>query len=162
EGRSWHTPSGDPADCRQLQGGMSVVEGPAPHGQPHPHDYPHVVYHCGNVTDGAIPLSVHCWVSLDGGQTWSIVQGPNNPPSDCTGKYGGRGRAVGPDGMLYMSIQCPPVAGGVAVAGSGPLYLASSRDEGNTWDYQFVVNTSSKPPRNCWSPRSPSTRQATS
>src|SRR4029077_8902632 len=25
EGRSWHTPSGDPADCRQLQGGMSVA-----------------------------------------------------------------------------------------------------------------------------------------
>jgi hypothetical protein len=142
EGRSWHTPSGDPADCRQLQGGMSVVEGPAPHGQPHPHGYPHVVYHCGNVTDGAIPLSVHCWVSLDGGQTWSRVEGPNNPPSDCTGKYGGRGRAVGPDGTLYMSIQCPPTAGGVAIAGSGPLYLASSRDEGNTWDYQFVVNTS--------------------
>src|SRR4029077_19605329 len=58
------------------------------------------------------------------------------------GKYGGRGRAVGPDGTLYMSIQCPPTAGGVAIAGSGPLYLASSRDEGNTWDYQFVVNTS--------------------
>jgi hypothetical protein len=145
EGRSWHTPSGDPADCRQLQGGMSVAEGPAPHGQPHPHGYPHVVYHCGNVSDGAIPLSVHCWVSLDGGQTWSFVQGPNNPPPACTTgntKYGGRGRAVGPDGTLYMSIQCLPTSGGVVIAGSGPLYLASSRDEGTTWSYQFVVNTS--------------------
>ena len=136
EGRNWHTPSGDPADCRQLQGGMSVVEGPAPHGEPQPVDYPHVVYHCGNITDGAVPLSVHCWKSLDGGQTWSFVQGPNNPP--CTGKYGGRGRAVGRHGTLYMSIQCPPATG----AGNGPLYLASSRDEGNTWEYQFVVNTS--------------------
>src|SRR5262249_11051895 len=80
EGATWHSPPGDPADCRQLQGEMSVVEGPAPHGQPHPHGYAHVVYHCGNVSDVAIPLSVHCWVSLDGGQTWSFVQGPNNPP----------------------------------------------------------------------------------
>ena len=142
EGRSWHSPPGDPAACRQLQGGMSIVEGPAPRGQPQPVHYPHVVYHCGNISDGAVPLSVHCWKSLDGGQTWSFVQGPNNPPANCTGKYGGRGRAVGPDGTLYMSIQCQPTAGGVAVAGPGPLYLASSRDEGNTWDYQFVVNTS--------------------
>jgi hypothetical protein len=142
EGRSWHSPPGDPAACRQLQGGMSIVEGPAPYGQPQPVGYPHVVYHCGNVSDGAVPLSVHCWKSLDGGQTWSFVQGPNNPPSNCTGKYGGRGRAVGRDGTLYMSIECQPTAGGVAIAGSGPLYLASSRDEGNTWNYQFVVNTS--------------------
>ena len=142
EGHSWHSPPGDPADCRQLQGGMSIVEGPAPRGQPQPVHYPHVVYHCGNISDGAIPLSVHCWKSLDGGQTWSFVQGPNNPPSDCTGKYGGRGRAIGPDGTFYMSIQCQPTAGGIAIAGPGPLYLASSRDEGNTWNYQFVVNTS--------------------
>lgn len=145
EGRSWHSPPGDPAACRQLQGGMNIVEGPAPKGQPQPVGYPHVVYHCGNISDGAIPLSVHCWKSLDGGQTWSFVQGPNNPPSNCTmqdGKYGGRGRAIGPDGTFYMSIECQPTAGGVAIAGPGPLYLASSRDEGNTWDYQFVVNTS--------------------
>jgi hypothetical protein len=142
EGHSWHSPPGDPAACRQLQGGMSIAEGPAPRGQPQPVNYPHVVYHCGNVSDGAIPLSVHCWKSLDGGQTWSFVQGPNNPPSNCTGKYGGRGRRVGPDGTLYMSMECQPTAGGVAIAGPGPLYLASSRDEGNTWDYQFVVNTS--------------------
>jgi hypothetical protein len=141
EGRSWHNPPGDPAACRQLQGGMSIVEGPAPHGQPQPVRYPHVVYHCGNVSDGAIPLSVHCWKSLDGGQTWSFVQGPNNPPSNCIGKFGGRGRAIGRDGMLYMSIQCQPVANGAAIAGPGPLYVASSRDEGNTWEYQFVTNT---------------------
>jgi hypothetical protein len=121
---------------------MSIVEGPAPRGQAQPVDYPHVVYHCGNISDGAVPLSVHCWKSLDGGQTWSFVQGPNNPPADCVGKFGGRGRAVGPDGTLYMSMECQPTSGGVAVAGPGPLYLASSRDEGNTWDYQLVVNTS--------------------
>jgi hypothetical protein len=148
EGRSWHSPPGDPAACRQLQGGMSIVEGPAPRGQPQPVHYPHVVYHCGNVSDGAIPWSVHCWKSLDGGQTWSFVAGPNNPPSDCVmqkGRYGGRGRAVGPDGTLYMSVECLPTAGGMGlagIAGPGPLYLASSRDEGNTWNYQFVTNTS--------------------
>jgi hypothetical protein len=142
EGHSWQTPPGDPASCRQLQGGMSIVEGPAPKGQPQPVGYPHVVYHCGNISDGAVPLSVHCWKSLDGGQTWSFVQGPNNPPSDCVGKFGGRGRAIGPDGTLYMSMQCQPTAAGVAIAGPGALYLASSRDEGNTWNYQLVVNTS--------------------
>jgi hypothetical protein len=148
EGRTWHSPVGDPAACRQLQGGMSIVEGPAPRGQPQPVGYPHVVYHCGNVSDGAIPWSVHCWKSLDGGQSWSFVQGPNDPPSNCkmqNGRYGGRGRAVGPDGTLYMSVECLPTAGGqglAAIAGPGPLYLASSSDEGNTWQYQFVTNTS--------------------
>src|SRR5262249_15761674 len=43
---------------------------------------------------------------------------------------------------LYMSVSCQPTVGGVAVAGPGPLYLASSRDEGDTWNYQLVVNTS--------------------
>src|SRR5215469_15838786 len=46
-----------PQTCRQLQGGMSIAEGPAPKGQPQPVNYPHVVYHCGNVSDGAIPLA---------------------------------------------------------------------------------------------------------
>jgi hypothetical protein len=143
EGQTWNAPPDDTTACRQLQGGMSVAEGPAPAGQPQPVGYPHVVYHCGNVTDGAVPLSVHCWKTLDGGQTWSIFQGPNNPPSDCNGKFGGRGRAVGRDGTLYMSVECQPVsAGGASIAGPGPLYLASSVDEGNTWSYQFVTNTS--------------------
>lgn len=142
EGRTWHSPPGDPADCRQLQGGQSIVEGPAPRGQPQPHHYPHVVYECGQVSDSAIPLSVHCWKSLDGGETWSFVAGPNNPPSDCTGKFGGRGKAVARDGTLYMAVECVPAAGGATTGGPGPLYLASSRDEGNTWDYQFVTNTS--------------------
>jgi FG-GAP-like repeat len=142
EGLTWHSPPGDPASCRQLNGGQSVIEGPAPIDQPQPVGYPNVVYECGQVSDGAIPLSVHCWKSLDGGQTWSLFQGPNNPPPDCTGKYGGRGKAVGPDGTLYMAIECTPAAGGVTVGGPGPLYLASSSDEGNTWYYQFVTNTS--------------------
>ena len=124
---------------------MNIIEGPAPRGQPQPVGYPHVVYHCGNVQDTAIPLSVHCWKSLDGGQTWSFVQGPNNPPSNCVmlnGKFGGRARAVGSDGTIYMGIECQPTAGGVTIAGPGPLYLASSSDEGNTWQYQFGTNTS--------------------
>lgn len=140
EGQSWHSPPGDPAACRVLQGGMSVVEGPAPRGEPQPIRYPHVVYHCGNESDFVTPHSVRCWKSLDGGETWSFVQGPNNPPSDCTG-FGARGRAIGRDGTLYMSIQCQTVVNGAATAGPGPLYLASSRDEGNTWEYQFVTNT---------------------
>ena len=142
EGKTWHSPPGDPADCRQLQGGMNVTEGPAPLGQPQPVNYPNVVYHCGNVSDGAIPLSVHCYKTLDGGQTWSLLQGPNNPPPKCTGKFGGRGRAVDLNGTFYMSVECQPVVDGRAVAGKGPLYLATSHDEGNTWSYQFIVKTS--------------------
>jgi hypothetical protein len=142
EGVTFHTPPGDPASCRQLSGGQSVIEGPAPVGQPQPVGYPHVVYECGQVSDSAIPLSVHCWKSLDGGQTWSYAEGPNNPPSDCTGKYGGRGKVVGPDGTLYMAMECTPAAGGATTGGPGPLYLATSHDEGNTWSYQFVTSTS--------------------
>jgi hypothetical protein len=128
EGATWENSPGDSTGCRQLEGGMSVVEGPAPDGAPPPHGYPHVVYHCGNVMDGVVPLSAHCWTSLDGGQTWSFVQGPNSAPN-CTNERP-RGRAVGPDGALYMSIQC-----------SEGLQLATSRDEGTTWQYQNVLNT---------------------
>jgi hypothetical protein len=143
EGQSWHSPPGDPAACRLLQGGMSIVEGPAPRGQPQPVGYPHVVYHCGNESDFITPHSVRCWKSLNGGETWSFVQGPNSPPSNCTATGGNaaRGRAIGLDGTLYMSIQCQLTANGAAIAGPGPLYVASSHDEGNTWEYQFVTNT---------------------
>jgi len=40
-----------------------------------------------------------------------------------------------------MSIQCQSVTNGAAVV---PLYVASSRDEGNTWEYQFVTNTTNE------------------
>jgi hypothetical protein len=126
EGTTWHNPVGD--ECRQLQGGMSVLEGPAPAAGPQPVGYPHVVYHCGNVMDGVSPLSTHCWKSLDGGHTWSYVEGPNGAPN-CDNERP-RGRAVAPDGTFYMSIQC-----------TGELRLAISRDEGTTWQVRPVVAT---------------------
>lgn len=123
-GRTWQNPREQ--SCRQLQGGMSVVEGPAPAGGARPVGYPHVVYQCGNVTDGASPLSVHCWKSLDGGQTWSYVAGPNNAPG-CADERP-RGRAVGPDGTFYMSIQC-----------DDELEIAVSHNEGATWQIRPVA-----------------------
>jgi hypothetical protein len=123
-GKTWQNPTGD--ECRQLQGGMSVVEGVAPAGSPRPIGYPHVVYQCGNTKDGVAPLSVHCWKSLDGGKKWSYVEGPNNLPS-CADERP-RGRAVGPDGTLYMSIQC-----------DSDLRIAASDDEGRTWHVTSVA-----------------------
>jgi len=124
DGKTWHNPAEQ--DCRQLQGGMSVVEGPAPAGSPKPVGYPHVIYQCGNVTDGASPLSVHCWKSLDGGDTWSYVAGPNNA-ANCADERP-RGRAVGPDGTFYMSIQC-----------DGELEIAVSHNEGASWQVRPVA-----------------------
>ena len=99
---------------------------------PHP-----AVNHCRSATrtsstnaassDGAIPLSVHCWKSLDGGETWSFVPGPNNPPSDCTGKFGGRPKAVGSDGTMYMGMECHPDSWEVSRWWPWAVYLASSQ-----------------------------------
>jgi hypothetical protein len=41
-----------------------------------------------------------------------------------------------------MAMECTPAAGGATTGGPGPLYLATSHDEGNTWSYQFVTSTS--------------------
>jgi hypothetical protein len=123
DGRTWHNPQAQ--NCRELQGGMSIVEGPAPRHAAQPKGYPHVVYHCGNIVDGVSPLSTHCWKSLDGGKTWDYVEGPNTIPG-CTNERP-RGRAVGPDGTFYMSIQC-----------DGQLLSASSVDEGTTWQIHSI------------------------
>ncbi len=126
DGKTWQNPTDD--TCRQLQGGMSVVEGPAPACGAKPVGYPHVVYHCGNVQDAVSPLSTHCWKSLDGGDTWTYVEGPNNAPN-CDNERP-RGRAVGPDGTFYMSIEC-----------AGKLEIATSHDEGASWQVQPLAAT---------------------
>lgn len=125
-GQTWQSPRG--RDCRQLQGGMSVVEGPAPVGSARPVGYPHVVYHCGNIQDGVSPLSTHCWKSLDGGETWSYVEGPNGA-TKCDNERP-RGRAISPDGTFYMSIQC-----------DAGIKFAISRDEGTHWQIQPAFKT---------------------
>jgi hypothetical protein len=125
DGATWTTTPniGCPA-----QGGVAMIEGPAPAGGAQPTGYPHVVYYCANAQDGEESF-LACHKSLDGGRSWQLTgSSPDPVPAQegCSPEHlrTTRGGEVGPDGVLYFpTFSCDSRTLGIAVSG----------DEGRTW-----------------------------
>jgi BNR repeat protein len=125
DGETWGT---NPNIGCPAQGGVALMEGPAPAGTPEPAGYPHVVYYCANAQDGEESVLV-CHRSRDGGSSWELTGStpdPVPPQPGCSPEElrSTRGGEVGPDGVLYFpTYSCD----------DRTLGLAVSRDQGDTW-----------------------------
>ena len=132
DGKTWATTPniGCPA-----QGGVALMEGPAPADTEKPAGYPHVVYYCANAQDGENSVLV-CHRSLDGGRNWQSTGGSPDPVPAEDGCAPGtlrttRAGDVGPDGVLYFpTFSCDDRVLGIAV----------SRDQGRTWTRRKVLD----------------------
>jgi hypothetical protein len=133
DGRSWHAvtrfacPGGDYE---------KIAAGPPPKGGAKPVGYPNVVYGCVN---GAAPTFVVgpgriCYKSLDGGSTWTVAGQPLPSPLAPGCLQFQEPQQVGPDGTLYLPLNCATLATNPA----GLVRVAISHDEGLTWDYVAV------------------------
>jgi hypothetical protein len=113
-----------------------IAAGPPPAGGAAPTGYPDVVYTCVN---GPAPWFVVgpgrvCYKSLDGGVSWSVAGMPVPSPLAPGCLHFQEPQRVGPDGTLYMPLNC-------SLNGSNPAGLvrvAISHDEGQTWSYAQV------------------------
>jgi hypothetical protein len=114
-----------------------IAAGPPPAGGAQPIGYPDVVYAC---VVGPVPWFVvgpgrPCYKSLDGGVTWNPTGAPALPSPLAPGcLHYQEPQRVGPDGTLYMPLNCAPT-------GTNPYALvqvAISHDEGMTWSYSPV------------------------
>jgi hypothetical protein len=113
-----------------------VAGGPPPAGGPAPAGYPDVLYVCVN---GPAPVFAVgpgrvCYKSLDGGGSWNLAGMPVPSPLAPGCLQFQEPEAVGPDGTLYVPLNC-------GAAGSNPagmVRVAVSHDEGGTWSYAQV------------------------
>jgi hypothetical protein len=111
-----------------------LAAGPPPAGGTKPTGYPDVVYGCVN---GPAPVFVAgpgrvCYRSLDGGVTWSLAGAPvPSPLAPGCGEFQEPER-VGPDGTLYLPLNC---SSGTGTNPTGLVGVAVSHDEGTTWSY---------------------------
>jgi hypothetical protein len=132
DGRSWqaNTRFGCPGGDYE-----KIAAGPAPAGGAQPVGYPNVVYGC---TNGPIPFFVVgparvCYKSLDGGKSFSSTGAPVTPSPLAPGCLQFQeAQTVGPDGTLYVPLNCVDNPTGVRVR------VAVSTDEGTTWSYPAV------------------------
>ncbi|MDQ1695521.1 MAG: hypothetical protein QOJ03_874 [Frankiaceae bacterium] len=132
-GRSWHAvtrfacPGGDYE---------KIAGGPPPAGGAKPVGYPDVLYGC---TNGPAPTFVVgpgriCYKSLDGGLSWSAAGQPLPSPLAPGCLQFQEPQQVGPDGTLYLPLNCATLASNPA----GLVKVAISHDEGLTWSYTSV------------------------
>lgn len=110
--------------------------GPAPAGGVKPTGYPDVLYGCVN---GVAPWFVVgpgrvCYKSLDGGQSWAFAGQPLPSPEAPGCLHFQEPQQVGPDGTLYLPLNCATLATNPA----GLVKVALSHDEGLTWSYVSV------------------------
>jgi hypothetical protein len=109
-----------------------IAAGPPPAGGAKPQGYPDVVYGC---TNGPAPVFVVgparvCYKSLDGGKSFAFTGGVVTPSPLAPGCLQFQeAQVVGPDGTLYLPLNCVDNPTGVKVR------VAMSTDEGLTWSY---------------------------
>ncbi|MFL5822743.1 MAG: sialidase family protein [Solirubrobacteraceae bacterium] len=113
-----------------------IAAGPPAAGGPKPSGYPDVVYGCAN---GPAPTFVVgpgrvCWKSLDGGETWSVAGMPVPSPLAPGCLHFQEPQRVGPDGTVYMPLNCSSTGSNPA----GLIRVALSHDEGQIWSYVQV------------------------
>ena len=133
-GKLWH-----PVTQFACPGGdyEKIGGGPPPAGGAKPTGYPNVLYGCAN---GYAPWFVvgpgrFCWKSLDGGFTWNATGAPVVPSPQAPGcLHFQEEQKVGPDGTLYVPLNCAPTGANPA----GLVRVAMSHDEGQTWSYVAV------------------------
>jgi hypothetical protein len=114
-----------------------LAAGPAPAGAAQPTGYPNVVYSCVN---GPAPVFAAgpgrvCSKSLDGGVTWTPAGVPVASPLAPGCLEFQEPQRVGPDGTLYLPLNCSP---GTGSNPAGSVRVAISHDEGTTWSYVQV------------------------
>jgi hypothetical protein len=113
-----------------------IAGGPPPAGGAKPTGYPDVLYGCVN---GVAPTFVVgpgrvCYKSLDGGATWAPAGQPLPAPQAAGCLQFQEPQQVGPDGTLYLPLNCATLASNPA----GLVKVALSHDEGLTWSYVDV------------------------
>lgn len=132
DGRSWHHAAIDTVFLPENPRFASAV---APAGGAKPVGYPNVLYFCANSNVGftsPVIASRSCYVSLDGGTTWTqkgtILRGDPPVHPEC-GDAGEDYSAIDgsypqptSDGALYLMVAC-----------GGKTYLARSNDEALTF-----------------------------
>ena len=113
-----------------------IAGGPPPRGGARPVGYPDVLYGCVNGPAAVFVVGPGriCYRSLDGGSSWKLAGAPLPSPRAPGCLEFQEQQSVGPDGTLYLPLNCAPLSSNPA----GVVKVAMSHDEGASWSYVDV------------------------